>query len=118
MTFNYPNIYTVYEPAGVAVATIGPSLEFPNGFFGYFTADLKLRKMTIIFFESLTYDSWVDFNGPVFTSLTSGANLPQPAYFISYTPANPGILTSTATTIALNLKGVDVMIGDTIVIGW
>ena len=59
-----------------------------------------------------------NFFGIVATSLTSGAYLPQPAYFISSTAANPGILTSTATTIALNWAEVTFMPGDTIVIGW
>ena len=117
LTMNYPDISTVYYSDGVA--TIGPSVEYPYAFYGYWSVNLKLRKMTISFPQySLSFNCGVEFLGIVVTSLTSGANLPQPAYFISYTPANPGTLTSTSTTIALNLKGVYVLIGDTIVIGW
>jgi len=65
------------------------------------------------------WDAGGSFWGPVVTSLTSGANLPQPAYFISYsTYSGPGILTSTATTIALNWDGLTFNPGDEIVIGW
>ena len=101
---------------GGGVATIGPSVEFPAAYYGYFSVNLKLRKMIITYLVSLSWSS-ATFNGPVITSLTTGANLPQSAYFISYT-TYPGILTSTATTIALNWAGVPFNVGDAIVIGW
>ena len=119
LTINAPYTYdSVYENLGVA--TIGPGVEYPNGWNGYFSVDLKLRKMTITHLISVGYGSSSpdDFLGIVATSLTSGAYLPQPAYFISYSTANPGILTSTATTIALNLNGLTFYQGETIVIGW
>ena len=102
---------------GGGVATIGPSVEFPAAYYGYFSVNLKLRKMIITYLVSLSWYS-AAFSGPVITSLTSGANLPQSAYFISYTAANPGTLTSTATTIALNWQGLSFNQGDVIVIGW
>jgi hypothetical protein len=118
LTLNYPYIYNVYW--GDGVATIGPSVEYPYAYAGYYSVNLKLRKLTITFSYSLgwTCDSDVEFVGPVVTSLTSGAYLPQPAYLISYTAANPGTLTSTATTIALNWKCLNFNYGDVIVIGW
>ena len=100
LTLNYPDISTVLNSGGVA--TIGPSVEFPNGYNGYYSVNMKLRKMTITFQRTFGWACGIEFLGPVVTSLTSGAYLPQPAYFISYTAANPGTLTSTATTIALN----------------
>jgi hypothetical protein len=114
LTLNYPDIYTVYNSEGVA--TIGPSVEYPNAYLGYYSVDLKLRKLTI---THKLVSNWImaEFLGIVVTSLTSGAYLPQPAYFISYT-TYPGILTSTATTIALNWAGVPFNVGDAIVIGW
>ena len=113
---NVPDISTVYYSDGVA--TIGPSVEYPNAYFGYYSFNLKLRKMTITFPYSFSWACDTEFLGPVVTSLTSGAYLPQPAYFISYTAANPGILTSTATTIALDWKCLSFYQGDEIVIGW
>ena len=117
LTLNYPDIYTVYISDGVA--TIGPSVEYPNAYYGYYSFNLKLRKMTITHLASTYWGGLGSFAGPVVTSLTSGANLPQPAYFISYsTYSGPGILTSTATTIALNWVGLSFNQGDEIVIGW
>jgi hypothetical protein len=103
---------------GGGVATIGPSVEFPAAYYGYFSVNLKLRKMIITYLVSLSWSS-ATFNGPVITSLTSGANLPQPAYFIS-SPVDTSLmtLTSTATTIALNWQGLSFNQGDVIVIGW
>ena len=113
---NYPNVYTVYESYGVA--TIGPNVEYSYGYYGYFSVNLKLRKMIITYFVS---DGWIsaEFLGIVVTSLTSGANLPQSAYFISST-INTSLmtLTSTPTTIALNWQGISYVPGDKIVIGW
>ena len=115
LTINY-NDY-VYTDLGVA--TIGPSVEFPNGWYGYFSVNMKLRKMTITHLMNVYWIGGDQFWGPVVTSLTSGANLPQPAYFISYsTYQGPGILTSTPTTIALDWKGLTFYQGDYIVIGW
>ena len=117
LTLNYPDISTVYNSDGVA--TIGPSVEYPNAYYGFYSVNLKLRKMTITHLISASLAGDFSFAGIVVTSLTSGANLPQPAYFISYsTYSGPGILTSTATTIALNWDGLSFNQGDTIVIGW
>jgi len=117
LTFNYPDISTVYFSDGVA--TIGPSVEYPNAYYGYVRFNLKLRKLIITHLIGGYWDAGGSFWGPVVTSLTSGANLPQPAYFISYsTYSGPGILTSTATTIALNWDGLTFNPGDEIVIGW
>jgi len=116
MTYNFPEVYTVYENLGVA--TIGPGVEYQ--FQNYFKVNLKLRKMIITYLTNDGWNSGVNFNGPVFTLLTSGANLPQPAYFISST-INTSLmtLTSTATTITLNWKNVDPFFSsDVIVIGW
>jgi hypothetical protein len=116
LKYYYPDLSSLYENLGVA--TIGPGVEYQ--FQSYFIVNLKLRKMIITFLQSVSWSSGA-FNGPVITSLTSGANLPQPAYFISSTAANPGILTSTATTIALSWGDGDGLIfntGDVIVIGW
>jgi len=115
---NFPTIYNVWHDDGVA--TIGPSVEYPNAYLGYYSVNLKLRKMTITFQYPIIWNCGIEFCGIVVTSLTSGANLPQPAYFISYTAANPGTLTSTATTIALNWAWVNSTFnqGDVIVIGW
>ena len=80
-----------------------------------------MRKMIINYLTSVVYggSSPDNFFGIVATSLTSGAYLPQPAYFISNsTYSGPGILTSTATTISLNWAGLTLMQGDKIVIGW
>ena len=74
--------------------------------------------MTITFQYSFGWACGIEFLGIVVTSLTSGANLPQPAYFISYTTANPGTLTSTATTIALDWQCLFINQGEEIVIGW
>ena len=117
LTLNYPDITTVYYSDGVV--TIGPSVEYPNAYFGYYSVNLKLRKLIITHLASIYWDGGVSFLGIVVTSLTSGANLPQPAYFISYsTYMGPGILTSNATTIALNWDGLSFSLGDEIVIGW
>ena len=74
--------------------------------------------MIITYFVS---DGWIsaEFLGIVVTSLTSGANLPQPAYFISST-INTSLmtLTSTATTIALDWQCLFINQGEEIVIGW
>ena len=115
LVYYFPDLNSPYFSPGVEY--IGPSVEYPDAFYGQFSVNLKLRKIIINFLTSVGYGT-ADFNGPVFTSLTSGAYLPQPAYFISSTAANPGILTSTATTIALNWAEVTFMPGDTIVIGW
>jgi hypothetical protein len=118
LTYNFPDIYTVDTNEGLS--TIGPYLEYPDPHYGAFSVNLKLRKMTITYLKSGGWNSGADFNGPVFTLLTSGANLPQPAYFISST-INTSLmtLTSTATTIALNWKNVGSFTpSDVIVIGW
>ena len=116
LTINCCNIYSV--EANLGVATIRPGVEYPNGWNGWFSVDLKLRKMTITHLTNISFGS-AEFFGIVATSLTSGAYLPQPAYFISYsTYSSPGILTSTATTIALNWQGLQFNYGDVIVIGW
>jgi len=76
--------------------------------------------MTITFLGFGGWNPSATFNGPVFTLLTSGANLPQSAYFISST-INTSLmtLTSTPTTIALNWKDVgSYSSSDVIVIGW
>jgi hypothetical protein len=118
LTYNFPNISTVETDLGVA--TIGPSLEFLDGHgSGIFSVNLKLRKITITSLRSVSWSSGA-FNGPVFTLLTSGATLPQPAYFIS-SPIDTSFmtLTSTATTIALNWKDVQSFTPyDVVVIGW
>jgi hypothetical protein len=112
----FPDLNSVYENLGVA--TIGPSVEYPYVNSGYYSVNLKLRKMIITFFVSVSW-GYADFNGLVVTSLTSGANLPQAVYFISYsTYSGPGILTSTPTTIGLNWNGLTFNQGDVIVIGW
>ena len=117
LTINCCNIYSV--EANLGVATIRPGVEYPNGWNGWFSVDLKLRKMTITYLANVGYYSGSAFIGIVATSLTSGAYLPQPAYFISYsTYSGPGILTSTATTIGLNWRGLTFNQGDVIVIGW
>jgi len=117
LTLNYPDISTVYYSDGVA--TIGPSVEYPYAFTGYYSVNMKLRKMTITHLYSSNWNCGTEFCGPVVTSLTSGANLPQPAYFISYsTYSGPGIVTSNATTIALNWVNLTFNQGDVIVIGW
>ena len=118
LTYNFPDIYTVNTYEGAA--TIGPFLEFPNQHYGTFSVNLKLRKMTITFLGFGGWNPSATFNGPVFTLLTSGANLPQSAYFISST-INTSLmtLTSTPTTIALNWKDVgSYSSSDVIVIGW
>jgi len=115
LVYYWPDLNSPNYNGGVA--TIGPSVEFPAAYYGYFSVNLKLRKMIITYLVSLSWYS-AAFSGPVITSLTSGANLPQSAYFISYTAANPGTLTSTATTIALNWQGLSFNQGDMIVIGW
>ena len=107
--------------ANLGVTTIGPSVEYPNGWTGFFSVDLKMRKMIITYLASVGYggSSPDNFFGIVATSLTSGAYLPQPAYFISSTvDTSLMTLTSTPTTIALNYKGVIALSGYTIVIGW
>ena len=113
LTFNSGD-YPFYD---AGVATIGTSVEYPSTYYGIFSFNLKLRKIII---THLSTHSWGvnSFYGPVITSLTSGANLPQPAYFISSTAANPGILTSTATTISLNWQNLILYQGEEIVIGW
>jgi len=117
LTFNFPDISSVYYSDGVA--TIGPSVEYPNAFYGYVRFNLKLRELIITHLIGGDWDGGYSFWGPVVTSLTSGANLPQPVYFISYSTTNgPGILTSTPTTIALNWQGLTFYRGDYIVIGW
>ena len=114
---NYPNIYTTAVNLGVS--TIGPSFEYPNGWNGYFSVNIKLRKMIITHLLDVDWGGFTyEFFGPVVTSLTSGAYLPQPAYFISSTAANPGTLTSTATTISLNWQGIIFHQGEEIIIGW
>ena len=114
LTFNSGD-YPFYD---AGVATIGTSVEYPSTYYGIFSFNLKLRKIII---THLSTHSWGvnSFYGPVITSLTSGANLPQPAYFISST-INTSLMTlsSTPTTIALNLQGVFFQPGDEIVIGW
>jgi hypothetical protein len=110
-----------YAAVDLGVATIGPSVEFPLGWNGQFSVNMKLRKMTIThLINNVNWgDTYPSSFGPVFTLLTSGANLPQPAYFISYsTYSGPGILTSTPTTISLNWAGLTFYEGNYIVIGW
>ena len=114
LVYYWPDLSTVYADFGVA--TIGPSVEYPFIDSGYYSVNLKLRKMIITFAMQISWSS-TEFNGLVATTLTSGANLPQPAYFIFYT-TYPGTLTSTATTIALNWAGVPFNVGDKIIIGW
>jgi len=119
LTINYPDINTIYGNGNLGVATIGPSVEYPVVYYDCLSVNLKLRKMFITFLVDSNWGgSYPQFNGPVVTSLTSGAYLPQPAYFVSYTAANPGTLTSNATTIALNWAGLNFRHGDTIVVGW
>ena len=115
LMYYFPDLNSPIFDAGVA--TIGPSVEYPSVYYEFFSVNLRLRKMIITFLQS---PSWVnaEFLGPVVTSLTNGATLPQPAYFISYTTNNPGTLTSTATTIYLNWQNLYFYQGDTIVIGW
>jgi hypothetical protein len=103
LMYYYPDLNSPYFSPGVEY--IGPSVEYPDPFFGQFSVNLKLRKIIITYLNSGGYGT-ADFNGPVFTSLTSGAYLPQPAYFISSTIDTSLMnLTSTPTTIALNLQG-------------
>jgi len=118
LLYYFPDLSSPPFYDGVGVATIGPSLEYPLAHYQLFSVNLKLRKMIITFLASSTWSSGT-FNGPVITSLTSGANLPQSAYFISST-INTSLmtLTSTPTTIALNWQGVSFNQGDMIVIGW
>ena len=113
----YPDLYNVWHDGG-GVATIGPSVEYPAVHYGNYRVNMKLRKMIITFLLTATWISST-FNGPVVTSLTSGANLPQSAYFISST-INTSLMTlsSTSTSISLNLQGVSFQAGDEIVIGW
>ena len=121
LSINYGDIYNYHDNVYVdlGVSTIGPSVEYPNGLEGYFSVNMKLRKMIITHILNTYWGgSGAEFFGPVVTSLTSGANLPQPAYFISYTVANPGTLTSNATTISLNWEGLNFYEGEKIVIGW
>jgi len=74
--------------------------------------------MIITYFDSGRW-SPASFNGFVVTSVTNGADLPQPAYFISST-INTSLmtLTSTSTTITLNWQGASFTVRDKIVIGW
>ena len=113
LNYYFPDLNNVYDNFGVA--TIGPSVEYPFIDSGYYSVNFKLRKMTITYAKSVSWNNDATFNGLVATSLTSG--LPQPAYFISYT-AYPGTLTSTTSTIALNWQGLSFNQGDKIVIGW
>jgi hypothetical protein len=114
----YPDFSSPPYYDGVGVATIGPSVEYPNAHYGNYRVNMKLRKMIITFLRSSTWSGGA-FNGPVVTSLTSGANLPQSAYFISSTINTSWMtLSSTPTTIALNLQNVPFNVGDEIVIGW
>ena len=118
MVFYWPNLNSP-DYSGAGVATIGPSVEYPIAYYETFSVNLRLRKIIITFFVSGSWDSNAEFNGPVFTSLTSGAYLPQPAYFISSTIDTSLItLTSTPTTISLSWPGLTVNYGDVIVIGW
>ena len=117
LAYYYPNLNSPFYDGG-GVATIGPSVEYPYAFYGYWSVNLKLRKMTITFQVTFWCNCGVEFLGIMVISLTSGANLPQPAYFISYTTANPGTLTSTATTIALDWQCLSFNQGEEIVIGW
>jgi hypothetical protein len=122
LTINFPDITTIYRNGNLGVATIGPSVEHPVVYYGGLSVNLKLRKMIITLLADFNWGgSYPQFNGPVVTSLTSGAYLPQPTFFISYTAANLGILTSNATTkfsTSLNWAGINFHQGDTIVIGW
>jgi hypothetical protein len=119
LTINTGYVYSSSPAVDLGVATIGPSVEFPLGWDGLFSVNMKLRKMTITHLVGTSWGgTYPEFFGPAVTSLTSGANLPQSAYFISYTTANPGILQSTATSIALNWAGLSFNQGDYIVIGW
>ena len=118
VVYYYPNLGSPYYDGG-GVATIGPGVEFPYVNGGSFSVNLRLRKLIITFQFSVSWTNDVAFNGPVFNSLTSGANLPQPAYFIS-SPVDTSLmtLTSTATAIFLDWQGLDFNYGDVIVIGW
>jgi hypothetical protein len=115
----FPNLSNYYSD-GVGVATIGPSVEYPNAHYGNYRVEINSSwsRMTITFLTTAQW-SYGTFNGPVVTSLTSGANLPRSAYFFSST-INTSLmtLTSTATSIALNMAGVSFNTGDEIVIGW
>ena len=114
--YYWPNLNSPDYLGGLA--TIGPSVEYPSAYYGYFSVNLRLRKMIITYLTTLGW-SYGDFNGFVVTSLTNGAYLPQPAYFIS-SPIDTSLmtLTSTATTISLNWRGLSFNQGDVIVIGW
>ena len=83
LVYYYPDLNSPFSYPGSGVATIGPSVEYPDAHYGYFSVNLKLRKMIITYLTTLSWVSDVDFNGFVVTSLTNGATLPQPAYFIS-----------------------------------
>ena len=118
MVYYFPN-FNSPDYSGAGLAMIGPSVEYPSAYYGYFSVNLKLRKMIITYLTTHTWVSDVDFNGFVVASLTNGAYLPQPTYFIS-SPIDTSLmtLTSTATTISLNWQGLSFNQGDVIVIGW
>jgi len=115
LVYYYPNINTVYSDLGIS--TIGPSVEYPS-VVGCYSVNLKLKRMIITYFDSGFWNP-TSFNGFVVTSVTNGADLPQPAYFISST-INTSLmtLTSTSTTITLNWQGASFTVRDKIVIGW
>lgn len=121
LVFYYPSLNNP-DYNGVGVATIGPTVEYPSAYYGIFSVNMKLRKMIITFlvgFNWYTYDGSNFFTGVVASSLTSGAYLPQSAYFISSTiDTSLMTLQSSTTYFQLNWDGVTFVIGDTIVIGW
>lgn len=118
LDYYYPNLNSPITYSGAGVATIGPSFEYPDAHYGYVSVNMKLRKMIITFLLQASFAS-VEYNGFMVTSLTSGAYLPQPAYFFSST-IDTGLmtLTSTPTTIYLNWAGMPFTPSDVIVIGW
>ena len=115
VTYYYPNINDLYVDYGVA--TIGSGVEYHN-LDRICSLNVYKTKMVITFSNYITWNT-ASFNGFVTTSLTSGATLTRPAYFISST-VNTALmtLTSTSTSITLNWQGVSFTPADILIIGW
>jgi len=115
VTYYFPTINDLYNDYGVA--TIGSGVEYPN-LDGFYSLNVYKTKLVITFSDFVTW-STASFNGFVGTSLTNGATLTRPAYFISSTVDTKLMtLTSNSTSITLNWQGVYFTPADILVIGW